>query len=344
MPRPYLLLCLAAALCAADPAPAVVTKLGDKPGAVGNAFENAFVLTDSVDGIEFVVDDAKSQNKLTLKYGTYTVVYGDPNSVDYLRGKNLEESGEFARAAETFKRAAGSARYAWVKEQALLRSAQMALQAKQFDAAIEFSGILEKEAPRSVELDDALLLRGQAQMAKGDMTGAGKTFATLTAMAKDWGESAAAFGARGQAGVLIAEGKFTEGADLLAKLLARIGQDKRTPELATLRLDLANALVGAGKGDEALKLLPEVAYREVGGNLQARAHVLWAQIQAAKSDVAAQLDAFDHAALADIVKGADPATLAEARKIAAAVVDKLAKDPTVSAADKAEYKKNLGNF
>ena len=343
MPRPYLLLCLAAALCAADPAPAVITKLSDKPGAAGNAFETAFVLTESVDGIEFVVEDAKSQDRLKLKYGSYTVVYGDPNSVDYLRGKNLEEAGDFAKATETFKRAAGTAKYAWVKEQSLLRGAQTALQAKQLDAVIELSGVLEKEAPRSVELDDALLLRGQAQVAKGDAAGAGKTFATLTAMAKDWGESAAIFGARGQAGVLIGEKKFAEGADVLGKLLARIGQGK-TPELATLRLDLADALVGAGKGDEALKLLPEVAYREVGGNLQARAHLIWAQIQAAKPDAAAQLDAFDHAALADANKGAEPATLAEARKVAAAIVDKLAKDPAVSAADKAEYKKNLGNF
>ena len=344
MPRPYLLLCLAAALCAADPAPAVITKISDKPGAAGNAFETAFVLTESIDGIEFVVDDAKSQDKLTLKYGTYTVVYGDPNSVDYLRGKNLEEAGDFAKAAETYKRAAGTAKYAWVKEQSLLRGAQTALQAKQLDVAIELSGILEKEAPRSVELDDALLLRGQAQVAKGDVAGAGKTFASLTAMAKEWGESAAVFGARGQAGVLIAEKKFAEGADVLAKLLARIGLAKNTPELAILRLDLADALVGAGKGDEALKLLPEVAYRDVGGSLQARAHLIWAQIQASKSDTPALLDAFDHAALADATKGAEPAILNEARKLAGAIVDKLAKDPAISAADKAEYKKNLGNF
>ena len=344
MPRPFLLLCLAAALCAADPAPAVITKLSDKPGATGNSFETAFVLTDSVDGIQFVVEDAKSQNTLTLKYGTYTVVYGDPNSVDYLRGKNLEEAGDFAKAAETYRRAAGNAKYAWVKEQSLLRGTQSALQAKQLDTAIELSSILEKEAPRSVELDDALLLRGQAQIAKGDTAGAGKTFATLAAMAKDWGESAAVLGARGQASVLIADKKFAEAADVLTKLLARIGEGKNTPELAILRLDLAEALVAAGKGDEALKLLPEIAYRDVGGNLQARAHLLWARIQATKADTAALLDAFDHAALADATKGAETATLTEARQIAAAIVDKLAKDPAVSAADKAEYKKNLGNF
>ena len=344
MARPYLLLCLAAALCAADPAPAVITRINDKSGAAGNAFETAFVLTESVDGIEFLVEDAKSQNKLTLKFRTYTVTYGDPNSVDYQRGKKLEEAGDFAKAAETFKRAAGTAKYAWVKEQSLLRGAQMALQAKQFDLVIELSSVLEKEAPRSVELDDALLLRGQAQVAKGDAAGAGKTFTTLTARAKDWGESALISGARGQARLLFADKKFAESADILTKLLARIAPGKNTPELATLRLDLVDALVGAGRGDEALKLLPEVAYRDVGGNLQARAHLTWAQIQASKPDAAAQLDAFDHAALADTTKGAEPATLSEARKIAATIVDKLVKDPAVSAADKAEYKKNLGNF
>jgi hypothetical protein len=344
MPRSFLLLCLAAALSAADGAPAVITKLSDKPGAAGNAFETAFVLSESVDGIEFVVDDAKSQDKLTLKYGSYTVVYGDPNSVDYLRGKNLEESGDFSKASDTFKRAAGNAKYAWVKEQSLVHGAQAAIKAKQPDLALELIAVLEKDAPRSIELDDALLLRGQVQAAKGDAAGAAKTFASLSGMAKEWGESAAVFGARGQAGVLIADKKFAEGADVLAKLLARIGQGKSTPELATLRLDLADALTGAGKGDEALKLLPEVAYRDVGGDLQSRAHLTWARIQAAKPDAASQLDAFDHAAMADATKGAESATLNEARKIAATVVEKLTKDPAVSAADKAEYKKNLGNF
>lgn len=343
--RPLTLLLLAGlAVFAADPAPAAIQKLTDKGAKLDSgAFDSAFVITETVDGIEFVVDDAKSQNRLTLKYGTYEVTYGDSGSVDYMRGRNFEEAADAAKALEAFKRAAQQAKYQWVREDSNLRGARAALAVKQPDDALALVAALEKEAPRSVLLDDALLIRGQAQAAKGDAAGATKTYAALNGMAKEWGDDAASFGARGQASLLAADKKYAEAADLLAKLLVRV-ESKGGEELGALRLELADNLNAAGKVPEALAAYQDLAYRNVGAPLQSRAQLAWARILVQKTDAASLADAFDHAALAGATKGAEPATVAEAKKIAVAVVDKLGKDASVSAADKAEYKKNLGNF
>lgn len=343
--RPLTLLLLSGlAAFAADPAPAAIQKLTDKGAKLDSgAFDTAFVVTESVDGIEFVVDDPRSPNRLTLKYGTYVVTYGDSGSVDYMRGRNFEEAADAAKALEVYKRSAQQAKFQWVKEDSYLRGARAALAAKQPDEVLTLVAALEKEAPRSVLLDDALLLRGQAQAAKGDTAGATKTYATLGGMAKEWGEEAAGFGARGQAGLLAADKKYAEAADLLAKLLARV-ESKGGEELGALRLELADNLTAAGKTPEALAAYQDLAYRNVGAPLQARAQLAWARILAQKPDAASLADAFDHAAIAGATKGAEPATVAEAKKLAVTVVDKLAKDASVSAADKAEYKKNLGNF
>ena len=335
------LLVLAVGGFAAEPAPAEIRKLTDK-GTVAESggFDTAFVVGETVDGIEFVVDDPKSANRLTLKYGTYQVTYGDSGNVDFLRGKNIEDQGEWAKACEAYRKAAQSGKYSWVKETAAIRGAQCALRAKLPEDAISFTALLERDAPRSVWLDDALLVRGQAQVAKGDNAGAAKTFATLSTMSKEWGDTAAIFGARGQAGLLAAEKKYAEAAEVLAKLLTRLDSAQAGgSELGMLRLELAGNLERAGKGDEAVAILRDVAYRAVGAEAQAEAHVAWARILASKADTASQTAAFDQAAMAASIKGATPATLAEARKLGLAALDKLAKDPAVSAADKAEYKR-----
>lgn len=347
MPTWWLSLCLAVSSVAfaADSAPAVITKLNDKGQKVETGgFPDSFVTTESVDGIEFTVDDPKSQNRLTLKYRTYQVDYKDSGSVDYMRAELAEEAGTSDKAFEGFSKSASSAKYQWVKERSLVRGANAALQAKKFDEALAFVATLEKEAPRSVHLDHALKVRGQAQVAKGDAAGAAKTYASLGAMAKDWGDSAAILGAQGQASLLAANKQYAEAADVLGKLMLRIDPAKAKDEYVSLMLDLAENQRAAGKPAEALTTLQAVVYRDVDGALRARAHLAWGNILATKPDAASQAAAFDQAALASVCKGADLTTLIAAKALAVLVGDKLAKDPSVSAADKADYKRALTSF
>lgn len=340
-----LCLCVSIAAVAAESAPAVITKLNDKGQKVETGgFPDAYVVTESVDGIEFTVDDPKSQNRLTLKYRTYDVEYKDSGSVDYMRAKLAEEASAPDKALDGYSKAASSAKYQWVKEKSLVRGAVAAVQAKKFDEALALVATLEKDAPRSVHLDHALMVRGQAQFAKGDAASAAKTYASLNAMAKDWGDSAALLGAQGQAGLLASNKQYAEAADVLSKLLLRIDPAKAKDEYVSLMLDLAENQRAAGKPADALTTLQAVAYRDVDGALQARAHLAWGNILATKTDAVSLAAAFDQAALASVCKGADQATLVAAKALALAVGDKLAKDPAVSAADKAEYKRSLTLF
>ncbi len=338
-------LCLAVVAPAAESAPAVITKLNDKGQKVENGgFSDAFVATESVDGIEFTVDDPKSQSRLSLKSRTYEVEYKDSGNVDYMRARLAEEAGTFDKAYESYVKSAGSAKYQWVKEDALARAADSALHAKKFDEALTAVAALEKEFPRSVRLDRAMSVRGQAQVAKGDAAAAAKTFASLSAMAKEWGESAALWGAQGQASLLAANKQYAEAAEVISKLLLRIDASKAKDSYVGLVLDLAENQRAAGKPDDAVTSLRGVLYREVEGSLQARAHLALAQILAAKPDAASLAAAFDQAALAAVIKGAEPTVVSAAKTVALAVTDKLAKDPAVSAADKAEYKRSLPFF
>jgi predicted negative regulator of RcsB-dependent stress response len=339
------LVACAGSLLAADLAPAQIFKLNDKGVRTeAGAFATAFVAKETIDEIDFVVDDPNSPNHLTLKRGSYQVEYGDPANIDFMRGRNADEAGDVAKAFETYGKAAATARLDWVKQLALYRAAQSALTLKKFDDALGFVATLEKDSPRSQWLDDALLIRGQAQAAKGDNAGAAKTYATLTGMAAEWGEAAAIFGARGQAGIAAANKQPGEAAALLSSLVARVGKSAQAEDLAPLVLELAENQRAAGKPDDAIASLQGILYRDMSGSLQARAHHLQARILAEKGGTAALLQAFDQAAIAGALKGADPATLTANRQLAIGIVDKLGKDPAVSAADKAEYKRSLSTF
>ena len=340
-----LIIACAGSLFAADMAPAQIFKINDKGVRTeAGSFANAFVATETIDEIDFVVDDPKSPNHLTLKRGSYQVEYGDPANIDFMRGRNADEAGDVAKAFETYGKAATSARLAWVKELSLYRAAQSAMTLKKLDEALAFVATLEKESPRSQWLDDALLIRGQAQATKGDNAGAAKTYQTLTGMAAEWGEAAAIFGARGQAGIAAANKKYDEAATLLTGIVARVGKSAQPDDLAPLVLELAENQRAAGKIDDAIASLTRIIYRDMANQLQSRAHHLLAKYLMEKGGTAALIQAFDQAAIAGALKGAEPATLTANRQLAISIVDKLGKDPAVSAADKAEYKRSIPSF
>ncbi len=333
-------LMISAWLSAADPAPAVIHTSPDATGK-SNSFDKAFVTHESVDGIEFTIDDPRNASKLTLKYGTYTVEYGDPVSIDFMKAKVLEEAGQYDKALEGYQRAGVGAKLEWVKEQSQLHGAQLAIQLKNHDEALALVTALEKDNARSVRLAKALLVRGRALIAKGDAANAAKTFSTLSSMAKDWGPDAATYGALGQADLLTADKKFAEAADVLGKVLTRIDAVKQHDDMGGLALALATAQRSAGKPADALATIQLYIWKDLEPTQQANLHVLWGTILAQKGDTASLTAAFDQAALAACLKGAESAAFSAAKALAGAVQDKLAKDPAVSAADKADFKRML---
>ena len=328
---------------AAEAAPAVIRTMPDGNGK-SNSFDKAFVIHESVDGIDFSVEDAHSGTSLNLKAGTYTVEYGDPVNIDYMKAKVLEETGQQDKALEGYQRASVAAKLEWVKEESQLRGAQLAFQLKKYDDALAFITGLEKDNPRSVRLAKALSVRGRTQAAKGDAAGAAKTFALLATMAKEWGTDAAIFGAVGQASLLSADKKYTEAADVLSKLLTRIDAAKDRNEIGGLALALATAQNNGGKAVDALVTIQAYVWKDIDATQQAQLHVLWGTILAQKGDVAALTAGFDQAALAATTRGADSNVLAAAKTLALAIHDKLNKDPAVTAPNKAEFKRMLGSF
>lgn len=331
------------AVFAADPAPAVIRTMPDGNGK-SNAFEKAFIVHESVDGIDFTVDDPRSANTLNLKYGTYTVEYGDPVNIDFMKARAQEESNQFDKALESYQRATVAAKLEWVKEDSQLHGAQLALKLKKHDEALALIAGLEKDNPRSVRLAKALLIRGQTQAAKGDSAGAGKTFAALSTMAKEWGTDAAIFGAVGQADLLSVDKKYSEAADILSKLLTRVDAGKNRDEIGGLALALATAQNNGGKAADALVTVQAYVWKDIEATQQAQLHLLWGTILAQKGDTASLTAGFDQAALAATKRGAEASVIAAAKVLALSINNKLSKDPAVTAPNKAEFKRMLGLF
>ena len=324
---------LALAAFAAEPAPAVITKLSDKSG--GGAFDKSFVTAETIDGIEFLVDDPKGNNRLTLNRGTYQVTYDRTRDVDYLRGERTEESDP-AKALPLYQKAVASDRLFWSKEDGLVAMARIQVHLKQWDGAIAAADQLAKEAPKSLRLDDILLLKGQAQQGKGDIAGAKATFTALAAMAKDWGESALVAGQRGLAGLLAADKKPGEAATALMPLVARVDPTTDGEAYGTLLLDLAGYQQASGQLDAAIASLSKAAYAPIDAN--AEAHLRWGRLLGEKTDLANTQAAFDHAAIAATLRGAPAPIQDQARILARQMVERLLKEPGLTDVQKLEYR------
>jgi hypothetical protein len=322
-----------AALMAAEPAPAVITKLNDK-GEPGTAFEEAFVTSETVDGLEFLVEDPKEGNKLTLKRGTYRIDYDRTKDIDFLRGDGQEDP---AKAIAFFEKAVAANRFQWAKEDSLVALARLNLAAKAYDAVIAAADQLAKDAPRSLRLDDILVLKGQAQQAKGDAAGAKATYAALGGMAKEWGAESALQGTLGAAALLADEKKFAEAAALVEPLLKGPLEED---QFGSLALRVAQYHQAAGKADAALAILAKAAYAP--GSAAAEAHLRWARILADRPGSLA--DAFDHAAIAATLKGAPGPVTDQARALVRTLVDKLQKDPALTDQQKLEYRQCRDNL
>lgn len=337
--RPLLacVLAVAAVWAVDEPAPAVVTKLA-VGGGEGNSFAKAFVVSESLDGIEFAVDDPRSPNKLSIKRGAYSVEYKQEVDTNYLIGTTRQGEGKLDKAYEAFSKAMKDSSYRWVREDSAMRAAETAVALKQPDNAIAAIELLEKEAPRSLYLTVATLMKGNILVAKGDSAGASKVFAALKAKEKDWGFSAVVAGTRGEASLARAGKDYEAAAKALTPIFAKLDPATNSADFGQVGVELAGDLAAGGKTDEAIAAWTRTAFGAEDPTLQARAQLGWAQLLAAGAGTKALIAAFDRAAVAALVKGADGAVTGQARTLAIQLQGKLDKAADVPAQDKLEYR------
>ncbi len=330
----------------AEPAPAVVrrvevgAKMDDKANAK-NAFSSAFVLNESLDGIEFLVDDPKGTNKLSFKRGTYAVEYDLTKDIDLLTGINARDAGNWEKSAAALAKAVTANRLNVLSSEWALRyGAESLMRAGKLDEALATVAQLEKTAPRSLLLVETLVVKGQVLQAKGDIPGATKVYADLVARAKDFGNTARVRGLRGQATLHTAAKQPVEAAKLLASLLATLDAAKDGNDYADTALELLNAQIAAGQSGAALATASTIAYQMSEPSDLAQVQLLWAKLLSDQSATASQLEAFDHAAMAAGVKNVPQATYSAAVNLARSLSEKLQKDASLSAQDKLELRKS----
>lgn len=337
--RCLLLLACAAGLAALDAAPATVSRTGGS-----GAFDNAFVIAESIDGIEFTTEDPNAANRLQFKRGTYTVQYKEEADTDWLSGRGRQQAGNHDAALRFLAKAAAGSPYQWVREAAAVEAARCALALQRPADAVAQITALEKAFPRSLLLPTGLWLKGQGELANGDAAAATRTFTALKGLEKGWGPAAALLGARGEAAILRAQKKPAEAAAAVQALWGKTTAAADPTAWAELGTDLARDLVAIGRHDQAAGVWGRLAYGVADPALQSRAQLGWAEALAAAEGAQAAIAAFDHAAIAALLKDGDDHAAAAALALAGRLNDRIQKDAAVPAPDKLAYRTYLANL
>ena len=341
-----LVACTALTAWSAEPAPATVKRVEigakkDDKASAKNAFTNAFVVSESLDGIEFLVDDPKGSNKLSFKHGTYAVDYDLTKDIDLLTGINAQESGNWEKSATAFTKALTANRLNVISSEWALRyKAESLMRAGKLDEALAAVAQLEKTAPRSLMLVEALVVQGQALQAKGDLPGATKVYANLVARAKDFGNTARVRGLRGQATIHTAAKQPVEATKILASLLATLDPGKDGSDYTSTAIELLKGQIAANQADAALTTASTIAYQMTEPADLAQVQFLWAKLLNDKGTTASALEAFDHAAMVLGVKNVPANTASAALGLARSIAEKLQKDASLSPQDKLELRKS----
>ena len=301
----------------------------------------AWILTETFDGVTYALDNKGGQAKSELKRGQYLRIEYESTLDPYLEvGQKHLAAGEWAKAVVPLTKAAASAKYAHLQEIASLKLAEAYIGDKKFVEAVAACDALEKQAPRSPRLIDALFLKGRALALAGKVPEAEAVFARLKGMTGDAGPVAAAMAARGTAELLRTQGKFAEAAAALDPVIKPLDPVANASEWGGAAVELAGDLIKAGKEADALVLLKKVCFSAADGPNRARAHVIQARLLLAKPDGASAVAAFDQAALAAFGTDAGPMVRPEAKTLLKQAYDRIAKDPAISDLDKRDYRVN----
>ncbi|MBA2479578.1 MAG: hypothetical protein H0V44_02865 [Planctomycetes bacterium] len=299
-------------MSATEPAPAVVTRDGKQSG--------GSVVSETIDGgITFKSPEGA---ETTFKHGDYTVEYKSPgDDVDFMKAERSLAAKDHAKAIESYRAAGAKSKYEWVRQTCAIAVALCAQALKKPDDGIAAILGFEKEFPKSVRMPEALLIKARLLAEKGDKAEAVKVLTVLAGHDKDWGVREAAKGAIGLGEIQVSEQKFAETATMLAPWMPKLA---RFPdEFATIGLLLARAQAGNNAVPTAMDTLRQVAFAPTESDVQARAHLEWSKLLAAKGGLEDLLSSFDHAAIAASPKGVDGGLRGEALKLAKDVVAKI---------------------
>jgi hypothetical protein len=339
--RALLVLCCACLALVAGEAP-----LGPHQGTVvlaERSFADVWIISETTDGVGHTLDDKKDSPPTTLNRGKYVRVdYNRPQDVPWLRGDAAAAKADWATAATQFLEATKSRESWYTRESAFLRAAEALLQAGRADDAVKALDGLVAQFPKSASQARITYLRAQVLQKKGDNAGALKAYAVLAGKA-EWGISAIALGTTGQAEILAADKKHDEAAKVLGAAFVKLDAVKDAELFSQVGVALAQQQQAAGQNPAAIATLRRLAYGAGDATGRARAHVAWAQVLVALGDPASLFEAFDHAAMADAERGADPTVTGQGAQLMRQItgrIDKLAPDQA-SDALKAEYRRYI---
>ncbi|MBA3707531.1 MAG: hypothetical protein H0W83_01775 [Planctomycetes bacterium] len=306
---------ISSAALAVEPAPATVTST--KAGGIGN---NGLVTSETIDGgIKFTTGEGAESS---FAHNTYEVVYKPPaDDVDYLKAERAMTAKDYAKAIESYRASAAKSKFDWVRQSSAVSVALCAQALKKPEDGIAAIQGLEKDYPKSVRLPEALLIKARLLADKGDKAEAVKVLTALAGHDKDWGLKEASKGATGLGEILVADQKFADAVALLSPWLAKIA--KFPNDFATIGLLLGQAQAGSSAVPAALDTYRAVAFSAADPSLQARAHIEWSKLLAAKTTLPDLMASFDHAAIAALIKGVDGNVRGEALKVAKEVVAKI---------------------
>jgi len=323
-----------------EPAPATILT-AEKP------IDNAWVESETVDGVVFYLGDWKSPNRVavTRKAGQYKkVVYVGNSDTSFMRAEVLFANGDFAAAPEHYKKATTTGKWNWEVEQAYRRAADSLART---DKGAEGLALLKEylgRYPKTVHIAEAVSLRAGLAMAAKDYVAAMADYQEMTKQGAKWGATAELDGYLGQNDVLVAQKKFADAVALLTPYWAKLKAEDNPEAFGQIALAVASALDADGKTVECIAALKKTYLAPIANEAQARARLHHAQLLAKPNDTENNLAAFDQVAIA-VLLGGDEATNAAASKLARELVlNRIDKDKKVSDEARKEYRLYLSSL
>jgi hypothetical protein len=347
MRHPPLPLLLLGALCALPAAGASASASECPPGTIEvkdrPPIEGAFIESETIDKVVYYLGNPKDAHsaKSELTHDKYLkVTWNGAEDGNFLAGQVAYEKGEWEKAAEFFKKSTGTAKWFWELEECYLRSAECygkSTPPRNDDALLMLKDLGEK-FPLTVHLPELVKSRAALELAKGDFEGALEDYRKMVKSGAQWGGSSIRDGMLGQRNVLRAQKKYDAAIALLAPEFAKLAPEAAAEEFAPYGLALAEDLEAGGKPAEAMAACKRIYLAPVGADAQSKAHLKAGRLLAAGNTTAANLAAFDQAALAATMSADDDTELA-AKKLARELAVRIDKDKAVSDYDRKEYRK-----
>lgn len=322
-----------------EPAPATIMT-GEKP------IENAWVESETTDGVEFYLGDWKSPTrvKVTRKPGQYVKVnYLGNSDTTFMRAEVLYNNGDFANAPEFYKKATVTGKWNWEVEQAYRRAAEsLARTNKGPDALVLLKEYIGR-FPKNVHMAEVVSLRAKLALAAGDFAAAMADFQEMVKQGAKWSPTAELEGYLGQRSVLVAQKKFADAVALLNPYWAKLKVDADPEAFASVALAIASDLDADGKSADCVGALKKTYLAPIASESQSRARLHHAQILAKTNDTENNLAAFDQAAIA-VLLGGDEQTQAAATKLARELASRIDKDMKLSNEVRTAYRSYLSSL